>query len=79
VRALLDELHQREIHAHVAITDGLGLPGDEPVVRIEQRGEPPVTYANVHPERVPRLVEEHLVRGSVIREWLLDQASAPIG
>jgi NADP-reducing hydrogenase subunit HndB len=79
VRALVDELHRRDFHAHVAIADGLGVPDREPVVRIEQGGEPPVTYGNIHPDRVSRLIEEHLVGGRVIQEWLLDQALAPKG
>ena len=28
-----------------------------------------VRYANINPENVPYLVEEHLVHGRVVREW----------
>jgi (2Fe-2S) ferredoxin len=41
----------------------------EPLVDIEQAGKPRITYANVHPDMVPRLVQEHLVEGNVVEEW----------
>jgi (2Fe-2S) ferredoxin len=41
----------------------------EPRVDVAQNGGPRVTYQNVQPEMVPRLVEEHLVQGRVLTEW----------
>jgi NADH-quinone oxidoreductase subunit F len=70
MRAILAELHRRDIHAHVAIEEGLATPGQEPVVRVEQAGQEPVTYSNVYPEMVSRLIEEHGLQGEVIKEWV---------
>lgn len=70
--AILDELQKREIHAHVAITGCLGMCEKEPLVSIKQSGKPTVIYGNVYPNRVPHLIEEHLVKGNVVREWVLD-------
>jgi NADP-reducing hydrogenase subunit HndB len=39
------------------------------LVDVEQAGKPRITYANVHPDMVPRLIEEHLVEGTVVEEW----------
>jgi NADH-quinone oxidoreductase subunit F len=68
-KTILEELHKRDIHAHVTIIDSLGKPGQEPVVRLEEGDKDPITYCNVFPEMVPRLVEEHLVRGEPVQEW----------
>jgi (2Fe-2S) ferredoxin len=43
----------------------------EPLVDIQQGNEPRVTYGNVTPAMVPRLIEEHLVRGNVVSEWVV--------
>jgi (2Fe-2S) ferredoxin len=43
----------------------------EPLVDIEQVGETRITYGPVKPEMVPRLIEEHLVNGRVVQEWVV--------
>lgn len=69
MQAILQELDQRQIEARVATVGCIGMCSKEPLVDIEQAGKPRVTYANVHPHMVPRLIEEHLVNGQVVEEW----------
>jgi NADP-reducing hydrogenase subunit HndB len=69
MQAILKELESREIEAHVATVGCIGMCSKEPLVDIEQAGKPRITYANVHPDMVPRLIEEHLVHGGVVEEW----------
>jgi NADP-reducing hydrogenase subunit HndB len=69
MQAILVELEQRNIEAHVATVGCIGMCSKEPLVDIEQAGKPRITYANVHPDMVPRLIEEHLVNGNVVTEW----------
>jgi NADP-reducing hydrogenase subunit HndB len=61
--AILEELDKRQFAAHVLIADCCGRCSEEPLVEIRVAGQPTVTYGNIHPDRVPRLIEEHLVRG----------------
>ncbi|MCL0094998.1 (2Fe-2S) ferredoxin domain-containing protein [Dehalococcoidia bacterium] len=67
--AILEELRRREIDAHVTTVGCIGMCSKEPLVDIEQAGYPRITYGNVHPEMVSRLIEEHLIKGNVIQEW----------
>lgn len=69
MQAILEELRKRNIDAHVATVGCIGMCSKEPLVDIEQAGKPRITYANVHPNMVPRLIEEHLVNGQVVDEW----------
>jgi NADP-reducing hydrogenase subunit HndB len=69
MQAILKELEKRDIDAHVATVGCIGMCSKEPLVDIEQAGRPRITYANVHPDMVPRLIEEHLVKGGVVQEW----------
>jgi len=75
MQAILKELDSREIEANVATVGCIGMCSKEPLVDIEQAGKPRVTYANVHPPRVPRLIEEHLVNGRVVQEWVFGRVS----
>lgn len=69
MQAVLDELEKRDIDARVATVGCIGMCSKEPLVDIEPAGSPRITYGNVHPDMVARLIEEHLVKGSVVQEW----------
>ena len=69
MQAFLKELADRQIEAHLETVGCVGMCAQEPLVDIEQAGKSRVRYANINPENVPYLVEEHLVNGRVVREW----------
>lgn len=71
MRAILAELDARGIDAHVTTTGCIGMCSKEPLVDIQQGDEPRVTYGNVTPAMVPRIVDEHLVQGDVVTEWVV--------
>jgi len=71
MHAILDELKKREIEAHVTTVGCIGMCVREPLVDIEQAGKPRITYANVKPNMVPRIIEEHLIKGNIVEEWAI--------
>lgn len=71
MRAILDELQRLEIEANVETVGCVGQCVKEPLVDIEQAGRPRITYGNVTPDMVPRLLEEHLKNGRVVEEWVV--------
>lgn len=75
MHAILEELHKREIDAHVTTVGCIGMCSKEPLVDIEQAGHPRITYANVHPDMVPRIIEEHLIKGKVVEEWVFGRVT----
>lgn len=75
MRAILDELAEREIDAHVVTTGCIGMCSKEPLVDIQQGDEPRVTYGNVTPAVVPRIIEEHLVNGRVAEQWVVGRVA----
>lgn len=69
MHAILEELRKREIDVNVTTVGCIGMCAKEPLVDIEQAGKPRVTYGNVTPDMVSRLIEEHLINGNVVDEW----------
>ncbi len=69
--AIVEELQEHDIDADVATVGCIGMCSKEPLVDIQQAGRPRITYCNVHPDMVPRLIEEHLVEGHVVHEWAM--------
>ena len=76
MQAILKELQARNIEAHVETVGCVGMCAKEPLVDIEQAGKSRIRYANITPEMVPRLIEEHLTRGNVIQEWAIGRLDA---
>ena len=71
MRAIVAELNKKHIDAHVTTVGCIGMCAFEPLVDVEQAGGSRITYGNMHPEKVPRLIEEHLIQGRVVDEWVV--------
>jgi NADH:ubiquinone oxidoreductase subunit F (NADH-binding)/(2Fe-2S) ferredoxin len=70
MEAIRDKLSQRGLDVRVKAVGCIGMCSREPLVDIQRPGEPHVTYADVRPDRVPRLIDEHLLGGRVVEEWM---------
>lgn len=75
MHAILEELDRRGISAHVTTVGCIGMCSKEPLVDIQQGDEPRVTYGNVNPSMVPRLIEDHVVQGRVVDEWVVGRVA----
>jgi NADP-reducing hydrogenase subunit HndB len=73
LRAIEDELARRQIKAYVTTVGCIGMCVKEPLVDIQLAGKPRVTYANVRPHMVPRLIEDHVLKGQPVHEWVIGQ------
>ena len=76
MHAILKELEQRKIEAHVETVGCIGMCAKEPLVDIEQAGQPRVTYGNITADKVPQLIEQHLNKGQVVEEWVVGRLGA---
>lgn len=73
MHAILDELEKRKIDANVIIADCIGLCDYEPLVTIEREGQPGITYGKINVEKVPKLIDEHLIKGNILDEWVINK------
>jgi len=71
LQAIVTELQRREIDAHVTTVGCIGMCASEPLVDIEQAEGDRITYGPVKPDMIPRLIEEHLINGRVVSEWVV--------
>lgn len=77
MRAILDELAAHDLQVNVTTVGCIGMCTQEPLVDIVQPDTGRITYGNLTADRVPQLIEEHLVKGKIIREWIIGQATDP--
>ena len=71
MHAILKELDERKIDAHVTTVGCIGICASEPLVDIEQAGRGRISYGQITADRVPRLIEEHLIKNRVVQEWVV--------
>lgn len=74
--AILNELEKRDISdVIVTQTGGSGLGTYEPVVHVQVGDAAPVTYGNVDPERVSTIIEQHVVGGEPVEDWVVKSSA----
>ena len=73
--AFMEEVAKRQLdHVTVAQTGCAGMCRYEPMVDVILPGQEKVTYVNLKPEMVGRIVAEHIVNGRVVEEYTIGAA-----
>jgi (2Fe-2S) ferredoxin len=70
-QAIQEELKKNNIDAVIRSVGCIGICVLEPLVDVQLAGQPRVTYANVKPSHIPRIVDEHIRKGQVVHEWAI--------
>ena len=78
--ALLKEIEQMNLTDIIVTTSGCaGLCSREPMATIELAGQPPVKYVDLKPDRILRILKEHVLGGRLIAEFALASGSETTG
>ena len=73
--AMIDEVGKRNmLNVVVAQTGCIGMCRYEPIVEVTLPGQDKVTYINVKPDMVARIVAEHVVNGNPVVEYTIGAA-----
>lgn len=68
--AFTDEIARRELHNIVISQTGcIGICQYEPVVEVFVPGKDKITYVNMSPEKVSRVVSDHIMNGNPVAEF----------
>ena len=73
LNAFVEEIAKRGLSDDIVVTQTgcIGICQYEPVVEIEIPGEEKVTYVKMSPERVIKVVNDHLVNKNVVTEFTI--------
>lgn len=70
--ALLKEIEKLNLTDVIVTTSGCaGLCSREPMATVELKGEAPVKYVDLKPERILRVLREHVLEGKVVVDFAL--------
>jgi len=77
--AFMEKLSESEAKDVIVTTSGCaGLCAREPMATVEVSGDPPVKYADLTPEKVEKIFQEHVQGGKAVAEYALVQGSERI-
>jgi NADP-reducing hydrogenase subunit HndB len=73
LNAFTEEIQKRGLTDSITVTQTgcIGICQYEPVVEVEIPGEEKVTYVKMTPEKVARVVNDHLVNKNVVTEYTI--------
>ena len=78
--ALLKEIENLKVTDVIVTTSGCaGLCSREPMVTVELAGEPPVKYADMNPDRMLRVMKEHVLGGRIVTDFALARGCETTG
>lgn len=73
--SFLEEVRRRNLQNVIVTQTGcIGVCRLEPMVEVSRPGEEKVTYVNMTPEMVQRIVSDHLVNGQAVNEYTIGAA-----
>jgi NADP-reducing hydrogenase subunit HndB len=74
---LVSEVEKRGLlDVHVAIGTCIGLCAREPMVTVEVKGQPSITYGNLTPSTARVIFSEHVMGGRVVEEHAFSQGAS---
>ncbi len=77
---LLSEFDSREISDVMLSSSGCaGLCSEEPMVTIEMQDHAPVKYGKLDPEKIKRIISEHIIEGNIVEDLILGIGSERAG
>ena len=68
--AVKEELEKRNLDIKLKIVGCVGMCYREPLLDVITENEI-ITYGHVTPDKVPRIIEEHVINGKPIKEWIV--------
>lgn len=72
MNTLIDEIDKNDIKDIILTTSGCaGLCSKEPMATVELKGEAPVKYIDLTPEKSLKILKEHVLGGKIIKEYAL--------
>jgi (2Fe-2S) ferredoxin len=79
MKAIMDYIRENEVENVVVRQTGCnGMCEREPIVDVQLKDNPKITYGYMNADRIQKLMEQHVMKGEPVNEWVLkvEEASA---
>jgi NADP-reducing hydrogenase subunit HndB len=69
--AIVAELQEKNVQATVVQVGCIGMCVREPLVDIQLPGRERITYGNLKPDDIPRIIGDHLIKGEIVEDLVV--------
>ncbi len=70
--ALLKEIERKKLKDVIVTTSGCaGLCSREPMVTVEVTGRPPVKYVDLTTQKIKKILNDHILEGTIVDDYVL--------
>ena len=71
LKAVLEEVEKRDLDVRVTQTGCIGMCEKEPLLDIKLPGKERITYGNLEPSDVSKIIVEHVINGNVVNDLVI--------
>ncbi|MCL2662146.1 MAG: (2Fe-2S) ferredoxin domain-containing protein [Oscillospiraceae bacterium] len=72
INAVTAELAKKDLeHVTLAQTGCIGMCRLEPIMDVIVPGQDPVTYVHLTPEKVTKIINDHVINGNIVQEYTI--------
>jgi NADP-reducing hydrogenase subunit HndB len=76
MNALMEAIEEKDISDIILTSSGCaGLCSREPMATVELKDETPVKYVDLTPEKIRKILDEHIIGGKIVEEYALARGS----
>lgn len=76
MNALMEAIEEKDISDVILTSSGCaGLCSKEPMATVELKDEAPVKYVDLTPEKIRKILDEHIIGGKIVEEYALARGS----
>jgi NADP-reducing hydrogenase subunit HndB len=69
---LLEDIRKKKLDDVIVTTSGCaGLCSREPMATVEVTGRPPVKYVDLTTEKMKKILNQHIIKGTIVNEYAL--------
>ena len=71
LRKVMEEVKKRDIEVNVTQTGCIGMCEKEPLLDVRLPGKERITYGNLEPSDVSKIIVEHVINGNIVNDLVI--------
>ncbi|MFW6006604.1 MAG: (2Fe-2S) ferredoxin domain-containing protein [Halanaerobiales bacterium] len=71
LQTALEEINKRDLEVTVTQTGCIGMCEKEPLLDVKMPGKERITYGNLDPSQVKKIIVEHIINGNIVEDFVI--------
>ena len=71
LKKVMEEVNKRGIEVNITQTGCIGMCEKEPLLDVKLPGEERITYGNLEPDDVSKIIVEHVINGNIVKDLVI--------